>query len=117
MAGIKPPNTRNKRNRKRTVISTADGKRLTQISQEQRNGARKVQIMGRARRVGGPGLQGLFSIFFGGRGGGSAIGFECLKLAFGDVTSKDVQEVLHGVSFGLNSIDPYVVRPYAERAQ
>ena len=41
MAKIKRPNARNKRKMKRTVIPTADGKRLTQILQEQRNGAQK----------------------------------------------------------------------------
>jgi len=68
----------------------------------------KSRDEGQARQVGGqvyrlwkPG-----SPFFSGGGGGLPIGFERLKLAFGDVTPKDVQEVLPEVSFGLSSIDP-----------
>ena len=58
-----------------------------------------------AYRLWGP-VRWWFAIFFGWRGGGLAIGFECLKLAFGDITPKDVQEVLPEVPFGLSSIDP-----------
>ena len=91
------------------MILTADGK---EIDADFNRNKRSRDEKGKRARSGGPAYRlwraarWWFTIFFGRRGGGLAIGFECLKLAFGDVTRKDVQEVLPEVSFGLNAIDP-----------